>query len=187
METNKKVNTQLKVKRKSKKVFYNTITENVGNFEVKEDITSDKNVEYCDVVLNGVNLNEYNFYRCFLYLKTGLAKTSYNQNLKKDLALTPINIDYMALIMTKPLSFSMPVKSKNGVQASLAVSLKKTAKSAYSAINRLKNAGYLIATEDFIIVPNEELQMLRKITKAHLEKNGSFPLSYIMNFMIVPN
>lgn len=184
MEKNIKKRESANVKFKKKTVFYNTITEHVGDFTVKENLTEDFN-QYQNVDLDGVFLNEYNFYRCFLYLKTGLAKTSYNQNLKKDLALTPINIDYMALIMTKPLSFSMPVKSKNGIQASLAVDLKKTAKSAYSAINRLKNAGYLIVTEDFIIVPNDELQTLRKITKAHLSKTGYFPLSYLMNFIIV--
>jgi hypothetical protein len=177
--TNKKV---IKAKFKNKTVFYNTITEDVGDFSIN-NITN-INTPMNDITIDGVLLNEFNFYRCFLYLKTGLAKTSYNQKLKRDVALTPINIDYMALIMAKPLSFSMPIKSKNGVQSSLAKELKKTAKSAYSAINRLKNAGYLILTEDFIIVPNEEMQALRKITKAHLEKNGHFPLSYVMNFII---
>jgi len=78
----------------------------------------------------------------------------------------------------------MPSNAKNNVQINLAKELGRTPKSAYSAINRLKKAGYLVVTEDNLIMPNSELQKLRIITKQHLDKLSSFPLCYMINFVV---
>ena len=114
-------------------------------------------------------------------MRSGLAKTVYEDDSER---LTDVTVEYMANIMAKSLDFTMPANAKNKVQMDLAKEIGRTSKSAYSAINRLKKAGYLVITEDNLIVPNNELQQLRKITKAHLEKMGSFPISYMLNFIV---
>jgi hypothetical protein len=159
--------------------FFNTITENIGKYDVIGDIDKDTYVE----VNTTQSISEIDFYKCFLYLKSGLAKTAY-KNDKVDRSLTAVNIEYMSLIMSKDSDFTMPIKSKNDIQKNLALEIGKTPKSAYSAIHRLRSKGYLVKTEDNLIVPNDELQKLREVTKQHLESLGAFPVSYLLNFII---
>lgn len=161
------------------KQFFNIITENLGKYKQLDENSKDV---YREVIISNT-ITEYNFYRCFLYLKTGLAKTAYSND-DIDSSLTAVNIDYMAAIMCKPVTYTMPAKSKNSVQRALAEELGRTPKSAYSAINRLKKAAYLTITEDSLIVPNQELQTLRMVTKKHLNSLGVFPISYLLNFII---
>lgn len=167
---------------KTLKGFFNTVIENIGSYEVNEE-SVDNTYFSCKIK---DTISESDFYKCFLYLKAGLSKAAYKDDLA-DETLTSVNIDYLAAIMSKPLTFSMPVKSKNSVQANLAEELGKTAKSAYSAIHRLRTKGFLIRTEDNLIMPNNELQKLRVYTKKHLEELGCFPVSYLLNFIVVAN
>ena len=157
--------------------FFNTITEEVGSYKIIED-TEDT---YVKATISDT-ISELDFYKCFLYLKSGLSKSVYQSDIDK--SLTPVNIDYMAAIMAKPLSFTMPSKSKNSVQRDLATELDKSPQSAYSAIHRLRNKGYLIKTEDNLIATNGELQMLRIVTKKHLASVNSFAVSYLLNFIV---
>jgi DNA-binding MarR family transcriptional regulator len=124
------------------------------------------------------------FYRCFLFIKSALLRTVYSNVDRDDDILTPVNIEYLAAIMAKPLSFSMSVNSKNDVQSELAKELGRSPKSAYSAISRLKHAGYLVQTEDGLIEPMNDLQELRKVTKNHLATLGCFPVSYLLNIVV---
>ena len=161
------------------KGFYNNITENVGSYSPTNENINDV---YFGCEIKSA-ITEYDFYKCFLYLKAGLSKAAYKDNIA-DEALTAVNIEYLAAIMVKPLTFSMPARSKNSVQIKLAAQLGKTPKSAYSAIHRLRSKGYLVKTEDNIIMPGPELQRLRVITKKHLKDLGCFPVSYLLNFIV---
>lgn len=167
---------------KNIKGFFNTIVENIGSYEVRDNSINDT---FFDCKISSA-ITEFDFYKCFLYLKAGLSKAAYKDDLAEE-ALTSVNIDYLAAIMSKPLDFSMPIKSKNFVQVKLAEQLNKTPKSAYSAIHRLRKKGYLVKTEDNIIMPNQELQRLRVVTKKHLKELGCFPVSYLLNFIVVSN
>lgn len=173
-------NQKHRIRFRTAKPFFNLITENLGNYrrldETSEDVYQEVTVSNC--------ISEYNFYRAFLYLKSSLGRTAY-ANEDVDASLTAVNIDYMAAIMCKSNDFTMPAKSKNNVQQELAEEMGRTPKSAYSAINRLKKAGYLVVTEDNLIVPNPELQKLRQVTKKHIESLGIFPVSYLLNFIVV--
>lgn len=160
--------------------FFNQIKENLGSFHIDKDDLKDIDNQHVEAKVDKA-VSEIAFYKCFLQLRTALAKTVYEN---KKLKLTDVTIEYMSLIMSKPMEFTMPANSKNSVQMGLANELGRSSKSAYSAINRLKQAGYLVVTEDSIIVPNSELQTIRKITKAHLEKKKSFPVSYMLNFIV---
>lgn len=159
--------------------FFNIIQENVSGYDIIDENEGDlrgfKKVEVAQLI------TEYDFYRCFLYLKSSLAKTVYGND---ESYISGVNIDYMAAIMAKSLDYSLPVKSKNNQQKLLADELGRTDRSAYSALNKLKNAGYLIITEDDLITPNTELQRLRNVTKNHIKKYGIFPVSYLFNFII---
>lgn len=176
----KKDNTYIRFK--TLKGFFNTVIENIGSYEVNDKSIDDT---YFSCKIKDT-ISEYDFYKCFLYLKAGLSKAAYKDDLA-DETLTSVNIDYLAAIMSKPLTFSMPVKSKNSVQANLAEELGKTPKSAYSAIHRLRTKGFLVKTEDNLIMPNPELQKLRIYTKKHLQELGCFPVSYLLNFIVVAN
>lgn len=170
-----------KIRFKKADQFFNTIREDLGDFELD---SNSSNSTYVDATVT-TGVDEITFYKCFLYLKSGLARTIYEDD-KIDRSLTAVNIEYMATIMAKPMEFTMPCNSKNDVQKNIAKELGRTARSAYSAINRLKKSGYLVTTEDDLIMPNRELQMLRKVTKTHLDKLNCFPVSYMMNFVVVP-
>ena len=150
--------------------FFNQIKENLGSFHIDKDDLKDIDNQYVEAKVDKA-VSEIAFYKCFLQLRTALAKTVYEN---KKLKLTDVTIEYMSLIMSKPMEFTMPANSKNSVQMGLANELGRS----------LKQAGYLVVTEDSIIVPNPELQTIRKITKAHLEKKKSFPVSYMLNFIV---
>lgn len=169
-----------KLKLRQKNCFPVTIVENITAFEAS---AVDEN-NYATFTIQET-LSEKEFYKMWLYLRNALARTAYIDD-KIDTSITPVNVDYMAEIMAKPLSFTMPSKSKNNVQTKLAEQLGKNAQSAYSAIHRLRKAGYLIKTEDNLIVPNPNLEKLRKITKKHLQTLGTFPISYLMNIIVSP-
>ena len=158
--------------------YFNTIVENIGDTTLNN--IKDLDDQVIEVKVSDT-VDEATFYKCFLHLKSSLAKTVYDDGLGK---LTDVTIEYMAKIMSMPLNFSMPSNAKNMVQTNLAKSIGRTSKSAYSAINRLKKAGYLEVTEDNLIMPTGELQKLRMITKAHLEQHGAFPISYMLNFIV---
>lgn len=177
MPKHEKVNVRLRRDHR----FFNTIVENLGSFSLDKESIDDEKSNQTIIARVDDTISELDFYKCYLQLKSGLAKTVYNDSSVK---LTDVTIEYMANIMNKPLDFTMPSNAKNMVQMNLAKELGRTSKSAYSAINRLKKAGYLVVTEDNIIMPNEELQRLRVITKAHLDKVNAFPLSYALNFII---
>lgn len=171
---------EVKIRMRRDHRFFNMIRENIGDSSVTD--LEDKDDQIIDVMV-GDTIDEITFYKCFLHLKSSLAKTVYDpgDGLGK---LTDVTIEYMAKIMSMPLEYTMPTNAKNMVQTNLAKSLGRTSKSAYSAINRLKKAGYLEVTEDNIIMPVNELQRLRKVTKAHLDKYGAFPISYMLNFIV---
>ena len=173
--------TKLQVRLRKDHRFFNTIIENIGSFSLdKEEIDNDKENQTVTARVDDT-VSELNFYKCFLHLRSGLAKTVYSTDKQR---LTDVTIEYMATIMSKPLDFTMPSNAKNNVQINLAKELGRTPKSAYSAINRLKKAGYLVGTEDNLIMPNSELQKLRIITKQHVDKLSSFPLCYMINFVV---
>jgi hypothetical protein len=160
--------------------FFNTIKENIGDCS-KIDTSLLKNDDVFVNIKVGDTISELEFYKCFLHIKTALCRTVYDD---KESKLTDVTIDYMAAIMCKPLDYTMPSNAKNMKQANLAKELNRSPKSAYSAINRLKKAGYLVVTEDNIIIPGPEYQKLRIITKAHFEKTGCFPVCYMLNFIV---
>jgi hypothetical protein len=161
--------------------FFNMIREDVSNTTL--DYSKLDNVSDQIVSVNVDNVvSEVEFYKCFLNIKVNLSKAIYKEDDTKK--LTDVTIEYMATIMSKSMDYSMPSHAKNNVQADLAAELGKTTKSAYSAINRLKKGGYLVISEDGLIVPNAEYQNLRKVVKAHLNSGRLFPISYVLNFIV---
>lgn len=165
----------MKYRIKNNKVFLFNIEDNVTKMEVGD--TTDSYVD----ILNSEYLTEKEFYSLFIYIRQCIAKI---KNLDYADYITHVNIEYLATIMCKPLEYNLPVKGRTSSQVDLAEELGRNPQSAYNAIYRLKKAGYLIATEDNLIVPNHELQTLRKVTKAHLEKLGVLPVSYLLNILV---
>lgn len=160
--------------------FFYTIIENVTPLKfLKGDPKEDDFIE-CE---HDTYLSEQEFYKMFLYMRNAFAKTAYKDD-EVDRTVTPVNVEYMSLIMAKSMDYTIPAKSRNSVQSDLAAEMGKNPQSAYSAIHRLKKAGYLVKTEDNLIEPNRELQTLRKITKKHLKSLGRFPVSYLLNVIV---
>lgn len=160
--------------------FFFTITESLTKFSKKGKVTVENPFVECNVK---ETITEKDFYRMFLNIRNAFAKSVY-ENEETDTSITPVNIEYMATIMSKDMSYTIPAKSKNKVQTELAQELGKNPQSAYSAIHRLRRSGYLVKTEDNLIEPNPELQSLRRVTKAHLDKLGVFPVSYLLNVVV---
>ena len=165
----------MKYRIKRNKVFLFNIEDNVTKMEI-----DDSGEDYINVV-NSEYLDEKQFYSLFIYMRQSIAKV---KGLDYADYITHVNIDYLATIMCKPLDYNLPVKGRTKSQIDLADELGRNPQSAYNAIYRLKKAGYLVATEDNLIVPNHELQTLRKVTKAHLEKLGVLPVSYLLNILV---
>lgn len=162
------------------KLFFNTIIQNVGS-AVFTQTASGSEFEDCEVTQS---LSESDFYRTFLFMKIALSKSSDIKNRTSLDNLTFVNVDHMALILSKPDDFVMPALGRNSLQGQLASESGRTLKSLYSSITRLKKAGLLVVTEDNLIEPNQELKTLRRITKKHLKTTGIFPTSYIINFLV---
>jgi hypothetical protein len=171
--------TKKEVRFVDKKAFLVTITENLTPFE---KITDLNNLGFCEVLPHNT-LTEKEFYILWLSIRNALARTVYKDE-PVDTSITPVNMEYLATIMAKPMSYTLPAKSKNSVQKELGKELNKNPQSVYSALHRLKVAGYLVKTEDDLITPNSNLQKLRRITKEHLKKIGYFPMSYLFNVLV---
>lgn len=168
---------------KKLKLFFNTVITNRGGFTT---IHSDKRTE--EILRDGfeectisASISEIDFYKSFLFLKIGLAKADGNKTLE---SLTQVNVEHMALILSKPDTFVMPSLGRNSLQGDLAAESGRSIKSFYSSVTRLKNAGLLVVTEDNLIEPSSELKTLRRITKKHLDSLSVFPISYVVNFIV---
>lgn len=159
------------------KLFFNAVVENVSRYVTVGKVDDD----YDQIDVMGA-MTEMDFYTAFINIKIALSKSAYKNHHASD--LSAVNVMYLATIMCKPLDFVMPAMSKNNVQTELARELGRTSKSIYSAVTRLRKAGFLVTTEDNLIEPHPELQTLRKMTKRHLEATGTFPISYVLNFIV---
>lgn len=168
------------VRFRKRNTFFNTIQENVGEYTYDTDLLKEEEDIYIPVKLER-GITEKQFYQSFLSIRNALARYTYEND---DSKLSEVTIEYLSAIMSKPLDYTMPCNAKNNVQINLAKELGRSAKSVYSAINRLKKGGYLVVSEDNLIVLNNELQNLRKVTKKHLELLGTFPVSYSVNFIV---
>lgn len=171
--------TKAKLRMRKADSFFFTITENLVKIKFDE---YDGDYPFVDVDFEPT-LSEKDFYKMFLYMRSAFVKTL-NYSVAVDKALTAVNIEYLATIMSKDMDFTIPSKAKNNAQAELAHELGKNPQSVYSAIHRLRRGGFLVKTEDQLIEPSPELQSLRKVTKAHIAKLGIFPVSYLMNIVV---
>ena len=146
------------------------------NFGKAEEIERDDGVE----VIPEKTIDEFTFY----YLLCSIN----NVTAKFKLANTQLIV--LSAIMCKPLDFSLPVDSKDGKLTKIAEELsemegeKRTANSIYQSVKRLRDAGYLVETEDKLIVPSAQLQRVRYIVKREIEKNGFACFDYIFKCYI---
>lgn len=129
-------------------------------------------------------VDEFTFY--FLYC------TINNITEKEQIASTQLLV--LSSIMCKPLDFSLPIDSKDGKLTQIAKELStpgkrpRTPNSIYQSVKRLRDKGYLVETEDRLIVPNAKFQYVRQVVKKQLETKGLATFDYIFKcFISNPN
>jgi len=113
------------------------------------------------------SIDEFTFYYLFCTIN--------NITAKHDIADTQLLV--LSAILSRPLDFSLPIDSKDGKLTEIAKELSKDSKprtpnAIYQSIKRLRDKGYLVETEDSLIVPNAMFQRVRQIIKGQIKKQG---------------
>ena len=98
--------------------------------------------------------------------------------------MTDVEIEYLALLMCKDLTFTLVVKGKDNVLSSLAKELKRTSNSAYNVIGNLRRKGYLKTDEDNHIILVDDLHLLKQIVKDQL-KSGIAVFDFLVSFFFI--
>lgn len=151
---------------KKTKVNRNTITVEYGSYE--EDLVHE-NVIYKTKAIK--TISEFEFYKKYLEIKSIIGVVNVD-GLPMDIALKPLQIELMALIMTKEMDFNVNWKQGSLQLTELGKELKRSRASCYKSYTELKRLKYFITTEDKLVIPNAEINNLRKRIKKHILENG---------------
>jgi hypothetical protein len=151
---------------KKTKVNLNTITVEYGSYEEQ---SSHENVIYKTKAIR--TISEFEFYKKYLEIKSVIGFVSIDGE-KLDISLKPLQIELMALIMTKDLDFNVNWKNDSQQLRDLGQELGRSKESCYKSYIILKKKKYFITTEDKLVIPNEEINNLRKKVKRHIRENG---------------
>lgn len=105
----------------------------------------------------------------------------------KTIAATQLLV--LSALMAKPLDFTLPIDSKAGTLTDLAEELsteedKRTSNSIYQSVKRLRDKGYLIETEDRLIVPAAKFQYVRRVIKKQLQEQGYATFDYLFKCFV---
>jgi hypothetical protein len=124
------------------------------------------------VIIDSVDnsISEYKFY--IMYLTMIATNNSFNESP----ALTPTQIKYLAIMMSKPLDYTIPTNSKANKMTSIAALLGKEAQSFYSATHKLKKMNWLYVDEDSNFALEPRLEALRKMIKGQLLLNNGIAI-----------
>jgi len=135
------------------------------------------------------SIDEFSFYYLYLSLL--------NISVSDEQKLTPVLHTGLAVIMNKPLTFTIPLDSKSGVLEGLTNELlsedtedrrAKNPPNIYQIINKLKAKGYLVINkEDNIVSLNNELRTVQYRVKKQIETNGYATFDYIFKSVIRPS
>lgn len=118
-------------------------------------------------------VNEETYYRIYLQVKSLIGVQMVGSE-KKDISLTPLQIDFMAYVMTKDMGFNIHWKNDKELFKQLGVEMDRTYTSLYKSYTELKAKGYFVTTEDKLVIPNPELNEIRRKAKADIAKHGHF-------------
>lgn len=151
---------------KKTKVNLHTITIEYGSYE---ELSSHDNVIYKTKPVK--TISEFEFYKKYLEIKSVIGFVSVD-GVKIDISLKPLQIELMALIMTKDLDFSVNWKNDSQQLRELGQELGRSRESCYKSYILLKQKKYFITTEDKLVIPNDEINNLRKRIKKYVVENG---------------
>ena len=150
------------------KVNFNTITVEFGSYSYDQEATHGA-VIYKTIPKK--TITELEFYTKFLELKN-VVKIRRVDGIEIDITLSKSCIELMAHIMVKDLDFNVNWKNDSQQLKDLGAELNRTPASIYKSYVLLKKKRYFITTEDKLVMPNDEINKMRKRIKSHIEKNG---------------
>lgn len=125
-------------------------------------------------------IDEFTFYYLYCTINNIVSKDS--------IANTQLLV--LSAIMCKPLDFNLPTDSKDNKLKKLAEELseggdkERTPNSIYQSAKRLRDKGYLVETEDRLVVPNAKLQYVRQIIKKQLKEKGFATFDYLFKCFV---
>lgn len=151
---------------KKTKVNLNTITIEYGSYE---ELSSHENIIYKTKPVK--TITEFQFYKKYLELKS-VTEFVYVDGEMLDISLKALQIELMALIMTKGIDFNVNWKNDSQQLKDLGAELGRSKESCYKSYIILKKKKYFITTEDKLVIPNAEINNLRKRIKKHVVDNG---------------
>lgn len=151
---------------KKTKVNLNTITIEYGGYE---ELSSHDNIIFKTKAIS--TINEFEFYKKYLEIKSITGFTMID-GVKLNIALKQLQIELMALIMTKDINFNINWKNDYQQLRDLGEELGRSKESCYKSFVLLKKAKYFITTEDKLVIPNDEINNLRKRIKKYVIENG---------------
>jgi len=162
------------------RVNFNTITIQFGTYAYDEADTHDAVIYKTKKV---DSIPEFEFYKKFLQIKNIIRKIKVDGKVI-DIRLTESCIELMAHIMTKDLDFNVNWKNNSQQLKDLGAELDRTPSSIYKSYIQLKKKMYFITTEDKLVIPNEEINKLRKRIKSSIKNNGHSAFDINFEFCI---
>lgn len=133
------------------------------------------------LVLPITPVNEFQFYFFYVTLNNIIETDT------KHIASTQLLV--LSALMAKPLDFSLPIDSKDGKLKEIAEELsseekKRSANSIYQSVKRLRDKGYLVETEDRLIVIESKYEAIRRNVKKQIEENGFATFDFLVKSFI---
>lgn len=128
-------------------------------------------------------ITENDFYKLWLRLysikgdRHGYSKTT-------NITIAACPIELMAYILCKDLQFNIVFKNGNELMQQIANDLNRTPASIYKSYVILKKKKYLVKSEDGLIIPNLELNLLQKSIKNKLKYSDHVTYDFIFDFCI---
>jgi predicted DNA-binding protein YlxM (UPF0122 family) len=149
-----------------------------GTYEV---VAEENHLVYATVPVSSID--EFTFYKIYLQLNNVVRYRKSGIKLI-DMKLTEIPMELMAHLMTKHNDFSLVYRNKDSKLQEIADELDKTVTSIYTSMGKLRQAGYLINSEDGLCVPNQECRDLMRKTKEKLDKGEHLAYNYLFKFCV---
>lgn len=110
-------------------------------------------------------------------------------NITEDDSIADTQLLVLSALMARPLDFTLPKDSKDGKLSQIAKELstpekQRSSSSIYQSVKRLRDKGYLVETENKLIVPAAKFQYVRRVVKKQIEENGYATFDYLFKCFI---
>lgn len=128
-------------------------------------------------------ISEIDCYKYYLRLKNALQVVMIDGE-SFPIVLSPSALDLMAHIMCKDMDFNITYKNDNEQSKQIGEEIDKKFNAVNKIYAELKDKRYIIRTDDGLLMPNGELNSLRRLIKNGIANKGHASFDIIFKFCV---